>query len=48
MNPKKKIFETVQVDLRTNEECVACYKGKVMMTSKGPCRVKSIKLGTIK
>ena len=26
LNPKKKIFETVQPDLRTNEEGVACYK----------------------
>ena len=26
LNPKKKVWETVQPDLRTNSEGVACYK----------------------
>jgi aminoacyl tRNA synthase complex-interacting multifunctional protein 1 len=29
LNPKKKIFETVQVDLKTNEKKEATYKGKL-------------------
>lgn len=29
MNPKKKIFETVQVDLKTNEKKEATYKGNL-------------------
>lgn len=31
MNPKKKIFETVQPDLMTNGDKIACYKGKPLL-----------------
>ena len=31
MNPKKKIFETVQPFLKTDGNCVACYKGKPLL-----------------
>ena len=27
LNPKKKVWDTIQPDLHTNEEGVACYKG---------------------
>lgn len=30
LNPKKKIFETVAPDLRTNDQLVACYKGAAL------------------
>ncbi|XP_015747756.1 PREDICTED: tyrosine--tRNA ligase, cytoplasmic-like [Acropora digitifera] len=35
LNPKKKIFETLQTDLLTNEDGVAEYKGCPMVTSTG-------------
>ncbi|XP_067050176.1 tyrosine--tRNA ligase, cytoplasmic-like isoform X1 [Acropora muricata] len=35
LNPKKKIFETLQTDLLTNEDGVAEYKGCPMVTSAG-------------
>ncbi len=48
LNPKKKVFETVQPDLRTNDEKVACYKGAPLRTSKGVCTVKTVVQGSIK
>ena len=33
---KKKMWEDVQPELRTNEICQAAYQGHVMMTSQGP------------
>ena len=44
MNPKKKIFETVQPQLRTNEEGVACYKdAPFTVTGKGVCCSQTMK-----
>ncbi|KAK9282433.1 hypothetical protein L1049_005350 [Liquidambar formosana] len=34
LNPKKKVWETVQLDLHTNSELVACYKGAQTPTVK--------------
>eukprot|EP01026_Neomeris_dumetosa_P001005 TRINITY_DN1024_c0_g1_i1.p1 TRINITY_DN1024_c0_g1~~TRINITY_DN1024_c0_g1_i1.p1 ORF type:complete len:356 (+),score=58.82 TRINITY_DN1024_c0_g1_i1:46-1068(+) len=48
LNPKKKVFETVQPDLSTNEGKIVCYKGKPLMTSKGPCTVLSVVGGSVK
>jgi len=48
LNPKKKVWETVQPDFATNDECVACYKGSPFKTSSGIIKVKSIKSGSIK
>ena len=45
---KKKVFEGVMPDLKTNGERVACYKGVVMATTAGPCVVKSVVNGHIK
>lgn len=42
LNPKKKVWETVQVDLNTNAELVACYKDIPFTTSAGICTVSSI------
>jgi len=43
LNPKKKIWETIQPDLKTNSEGIATYKGTIQFTtSGGPCKVKSL------
>lgn len=48
LNPKKKVWETVQVDLHTNKELAACYKDTPLTTSAGICKVSSISEGSIK
>ncbi|CAN6580170.1 unnamed protein product [Malus baccata var. baccata] len=48
LNPKKKVWETLQVDLHTNTELVACYKDVPLTTSAGVCTVSSIAGGSIK
>eukprot|EP00949_MAST-11_sp_MAST-11-sp1_P001377 g1377.t1 len=40
---KKKIFQKIAVDLKTDGNCVACWKGKPLMTSAGPCTAPSLK-----
>ncbi|WCJ33171.1 Methionine--tRNA ligase cytoplasmic [Euphorbia peplus] len=42
LNPKKKVWETLQVDLQTNADLVACYKDIPLTTSVGVCKVDSI------
>eukprot|EP01023_Acetabularia_acetabulum_P007289 TRINITY_DN13123_c0_g1_i1.p1 TRINITY_DN13123_c0_g1~~TRINITY_DN13123_c0_g1_i1.p1 ORF type:complete len:279 (-),score=72.10 TRINITY_DN13123_c0_g1_i1:324-1160(-) len=48
LNPKKKIFESVQPDLATNEKKLVCYKGAPLVTSTGPCTVQSVAGGSVK
>ncbi|KAL9703260.1 hypothetical protein quinque_006778 [Culex quinquefasciatus] len=49
MNPKKKIFETVAPDLRTNGELVACYKDSTFVVpGKGPVKAQSLKNVNVK
>lgn len=48
LNPKKKVFEAVQPDLKTNEQREACYKEVPLATSQGPCTVATIVGGSIK
>ncbi|XP_010450162.1 PREDICTED: methionine--tRNA ligase, cytoplasmic [Camelina sativa] len=48
LNPKKKIFETLAVDLHTNENLVACYKDVPFTTSAGVCKVSSISNGPVR
>jgi len=48
LNPKKKVWETLQVDLHTNEKLEACYKDIPLTTSAGICTVPSIGNGTIR
>lgn len=48
LNPKKKIWETVQPELATTEELVAVYKDVPFTTSTGVCKVASITKGSIK
>lgn len=43
LNPKKKIFETIQPDLIVGQDLVAQYKEVSFMTPLGPCKVKSAK-----
>ena len=38
---KYKVWETVAKDLRTNEDCVACWKGFPLMVSAEYCTVPS-------
>lgn len=48
LNPKKKIWEAVQPDLRTDDGCVAVFRGVPFTTSAGPCRAASIAGGVVK
>ncbi|KAL3506428.1 hypothetical protein ACH5RR_031810 [Cinchona calisaya] len=48
LNPKKKVWETVQPDLHTDKELIACYKGVPFTTSAGVCKVMSINEGKIR
>jgi len=48
LNPKHKIFEQIQPDLHSLSDCIAAYRDSPFTTSAGPCRVKSIKNGSIK
>eukprot|EP01018_Ginkgo_biloba_P028836 Gb_31125 [translate_table: standard] len=48
LNPKKKVWETVQPDLHTTTDLVACYKDAPFTTSTGVCKVTSITCGSIK
>jgi len=48
LNPKKKIWETVQPDLHTTTDLIACYKGVPFTTSAGVCKVSSVTCGSIK
>ena len=44
LNPKKKIFEEVAPDLKTNEQGIACYKGvPLTVTGKGGTFTSSLK-----
>ena len=44
---KKKIFQAVAADLRTNESAEAEFKGLRLTTSAGACAVKTIANGPI-
>ncbi|KAK9942897.1 hypothetical protein M0R45_008540 [Rubus argutus] len=48
LNPKKKVWETLQVDLHSNSELTACYKDIPLTTSAGVCTVSSIRGGSIR
>ncbi len=44
LNPKKKVFEAVQPNFLTNDDCVACYKGvPFTVPGKGVCRSQTMK-----
>ncbi|KAL3635972.1 hypothetical protein CASFOL_020519 [Castilleja foliolosa] len=48
LNPKKKVWETLQPDLHTDKDLVACYKNLPLTTSAGVCKVTSIAQGSIR
>ncbi|XP_042557555.1 aminoacyl tRNA synthase complex-interacting multifunctional protein 1 [Dipodomys spectabilis] len=49
LNPKKKIWEQIQPDLYTNNECVATYKGAPFeVKGKGVCRAQTMANSGIK
>ncbi|XP_022871486.1 probable methionine--tRNA ligase [Olea europaea var. sylvestris] len=48
LNPKKKVWETLQVDLHSDKELVACYKDVPFTTSAGVCKVSSVPDGSIR
>lgn len=48
LNPKKKVWETLQVDLHTDSELVALYKDVPFTTTAGICKVSSICDGSIR
>ncbi|KAK8684907.1 hypothetical protein V6N13_040921 [Hibiscus sabdariffa] len=48
LNPKKKVWETLQVDLHSDANLVACYKDNPLTTSAGVCKVSSIANGSIR
>lgn len=48
LNPKKKVWETLQVDLGTGSDLVARFKDLPFTTSAGVCKVSSIANGSIR
>ncbi|XP_039050848.1 methionine--tRNA ligase, cytoplasmic-like [Hibiscus syriacus] len=48
LNPKKKVWETLQVDLHSDGNLVACYKDVPLTTSAGVCKASSIGNGSIR
>lgn len=48
LNPKKKVFEQVQVDLSIGDTLVAQYKGKNLRTDLGEITVKTLASCSIK
>ncbi|KAK9062551.1 hypothetical protein SSX86_019738 [Deinandra increscens subsp. villosa] len=48
LNPKKKVWETLQVDLHSDKDLIACYKDLPFTTSAGVCKVSSISSGSIR
>ncbi|XP_044203105.1 aminoacyl tRNA synthase complex-interacting multifunctional protein 1-like [Thunnus albacares] len=49
LNPKKKVWEQVQPDLRTDGQCVATYKGAAFeVVSKGVCKAQTMNNSEIK
>eukprot|EP00047_Mylnosiga_fluctuans_P020091 m.88763 g.88763 ORF g.88763 m.88763 type:complete len:323 (-) comp8382_c4_seq1:78-1046(-) len=49
LNPKKMIFEAVQPDLKTDDKCVATYKGSPFtVAGKGVCKVQTLINSSVK
>lgn len=47
LNPKKKVWEAVQIELKTDAELQACYKGVPLRGATGVCTVESLTLASI-
>ena len=48
LNPKKKVFETVQPDFSTRDDLVATWKGIPFQTSKGLIKASTLVKANIK
>ncbi|KAM7008944.1 aminoacyl tRNA synthase complex-interacting multifunctional protein 1a [Tautogolabrus adspersus] len=49
LNPKKKVWEQVQPDLRTDDQCIATYKGSAFeVAGKGVCKAQTMSNSGIK
>ncbi|XP_061100812.1 aminoacyl tRNA synthase complex-interacting multifunctional protein 1a [Conger conger] len=49
LNPKKKVWEQIQPDLRTDGQCVATYKGSAFeVAGKGVCKAQTMSSSGIK
>ena len=48
LNPKKKVWEKLAVDLKTSNECLAQWQGNLLQTPKGTIRSKTLKDAPIK
>ncbi|KAL5457644.1 hypothetical protein EMCRGX_G034927 [Ephydatia muelleri] len=48
LNPKKKVFETVQADLLTSAQCVPAYKGVPLRTAAGELKATTLAAATIR
>ncbi|XP_056267996.1 tyrosine--tRNA ligase, cytoplasmic [Pseudoliparis swirei] len=47
LNPKKKVWEKVQADLKISSGCVAQWKDRQLMTKLGPITCQSLRGGTV-
>lgn len=48
LKPKKKVWEKLQPDLRTNGDCIAEWQGNIMKTKLGNIKCRSLKSSPIK
>ncbi|XP_062334894.1 aminoacyl tRNA synthase complex-interacting multifunctional protein 1a isoform X2 [Osmerus eperlanus] len=49
LNPKKKVWEQVQPDLKTDAQCVATYRGSAFLVAgKGVCKAQTMSNSSIK
>ncbi|XP_014242844.1 tyrosine--tRNA ligase, cytoplasmic [Cimex lectularius] len=48
LNPKKKVWDKLQIDLKTSTTCEAIWQGNNLLTSKGKVLCKSLKNAPIK
>eukprot|EP01126_Amoeba_proteus_P044494 TRINITY_DN4945_c0_g1_i1.p1 TRINITY_DN4945_c0_g1~~TRINITY_DN4945_c0_g1_i1.p1 ORF type:complete len:116 (-),score=19.93 TRINITY_DN4945_c0_g1_i1:181-528(-) len=47
LSSKGNIFSKIQIDLKTNDDCIVCWKGIPMVTGTGGVRAKTVIGGTI-
>lgn len=50
---KKKVFQACMPNMKTTDDCLAVWKGEdgsehAFMTSAGPCRVKTVRNGSLR
>ena len=48
LNPKKKVWEKLQLELNTSAEHVACYRELPFTTAHGPCKAATLASAMIK